>query len=205
MNDSPSQIPLPAEAHPIATKPLADSKPAIVKNKVTVKSVKKPASASVKAVVPVTTLVKPAASKAPPKAKVKTAPVAKAEPDASPAQVEEVGSGAKVPAKATAVSKGARAGAPASLKAKPVSEAKKAKELRHVGKKSKLVRDSFTFPVADYALIGVLKERALKLGHDIKKSELLRAGLFVLSSLSDATLIKALGGIAKLKTGRPAK
>ena len=83
----------------------------------------------------------------------------------------------------------------------------KASETEKPGKekKLKLVRDSFTFPAADYARIGILKQRALKAGHEVKKSELLRAGLIALCALSDATLLKALSAIAKLKPGRPAK
>ena len=73
------------------------------------------------------------------------------------------------------------------------------------GKKPKLVRDSFTFPATDYALIGELKQRALKAGYEIKKSEILRAGLLALSAMSESVLIKALGDIDKLKPGRPAK
>jgi len=71
-------------------------------------------------------------------------------------------------------------------------------------KKPKLVRDSFTFPQADYALIGTMKRRALAAGCEIKKSEVLRAAIAALSELSDDALLKALAKISKLKTGRPA-
>jgi hypothetical protein len=76
---------------------------------------------------------------------------------------------------------------------------------KHSVKKAKLVRDSFTFPADDYAQIGALKERALKAGHEVKKSELLRAGLTALSALPDAALVKALQAIDRLKPGRPLK
>ena len=52
-------------------------------------------------------------------------------------------------------------------------------------KKPKLVRDSFTIPKAEYAVLAVLKLRAGKLGHAAKKSELLRAGIKVLAGLGD--------------------
>ncbi|MEI7432591.1 MAG: hypothetical protein WCL27_19260 [Betaproteobacteria bacterium] len=90
-------------------------------------------------------------------------------------------------------------------KAKPAKKDKASKVKTVPTKKPKLVRDSFTFPESDYAMIGALKQRALKAGCEIKKSEVLRAGLAALSNLSDAALLKALAGIAKLKTGRPAK
>jgi hypothetical protein len=65
------------------------------------------------------------------------------------------------------------------------------------GKKSKRVRDSFSLPAGDYAQIGVLKQRALKFGRAVKKSDLLRAALIALSALSDADLAKTLGKIKK--------
>ena len=88
-------------------------------------------------------------------------------------------------------------------KAKPATKVSKEKKV--VPKKPKLVRDSFTFPETDYAQIATLKQRALSAGRDVKKTEVLRAGLALLSSLSDADLLSALDGIDKLKPGRPAK
>ena len=73
------------------------------------------------------------------------------------------------------------------------------------GKKPKLVRDSFTFPESDYVLIAGLKLRALSQEAEFKKSEILRAGLLALQSLSDAELLSVLGKIERIKTGRPAK
>lgn len=69
--------------------------------------------------------------------------------------------------------------------------------------KQKMVRDSFTMPEDDYAKLGLLKAKCLENGIEIKKSELLRAGLSALSKMSVATLVKALGGVERLKTGRP--
>ena len=72
-------------------------------------------------------------------------------------------------------------------------------------RKQKLVRDSFKFPHQEYAAFDTLKARCLKAGHAIKKSELVRAGLVALLSLSDEQLIEILGKLEKLKAGRPAK
>src|SRR3989344_5777764 len=44
-------------------------------------------------------------------------------------------------------------------------------------KKPKLVRDSFTIPKDEYAVIETLKQRSAALAQPVKKSELLRAGL----------------------------
>ena len=88
----------------------------------------------------------------------------------------------------------------AATKAAP-SAADKEKDMK--AKKPKLVRDSFTIPKDEYAVIETLKERTARLSTPAKKSELLRAGLKVLSQLDDATLQKAMQSIPAIKTGRP--
>jgi hypothetical protein len=72
-------------------------------------------------------------------------------------------------------------------------------------KRQKLVRDSFTMPRDDYALIAALKERIVAVRQPTRKSELLRAGLHALMALPDARLVAALEGLAPLKPGRPRK
>lgn len=74
---------------------------------------------------------------------------------------------------------------------------------KNTGKSSKLVRDSFTIPKAEYASIDILKIRAIGLGTSVKKSELLRAGLMVLKGMSDAAFKTAVAAVPTLKTGRP--
>lgn len=71
--------------------------------------------------------------------------------------------------------------------------------------KEKLVRDSFTMPRGDFALIHQLKERGLGFKREVRKSELLRAGLQVLSAMDDAALKALLDRLPKIKTGRPRK
>jgi len=70
-------------------------------------------------------------------------------------------------------------------------------------KKSQLVRDSFTFPKEEYVAIDQLKLRSAKLGHPIKKSELMRAGLKALAALTDLQLKALLSTVPTIKTGRP--
>ena len=88
----------------------------------------------------------------------------------------------------------------AATKAAP-SVADKEKDMK--AKKPKLVRDSFTIPKDEYAVIETLKERTARLSTPAKKSELLRAGLKLLSQLDDSTLQKAMQSIPAIKTGRP--
>ena len=88
----------------------------------------------------------------------------------------------------------------AATKAAP-SVADKEKDMK--AKKPKLVRDSFTIPKDEYAVIETLKERTARLSTPAKKSELLRVGLKLLSQLDDATLQKAMQSIPAIKTGRP--
>lgn len=75
---------------------------------------------------------------------------------------------------------------------------------RH-SKKPRLLRDSFKFPPDEYSVFDELKLRCLAAGREVKKSELVRAGLQTLKSLSDAKLLEVLGKLRKLKTGRPPK
>ena len=72
-------------------------------------------------------------------------------------------------------------------------------------KKTKLVRDSFTMPDSEYALIATLKKRCLTAGLAAKKSEILRAAIAQLDKLSDAALVAAMRRLEVIKTGRPAK
>ena len=72
-------------------------------------------------------------------------------------------------------------------------------------RKPKLVRDSFTIPKSEYAVIDELKQRGTKLAKPAKKSELLRAGIMLLAALDDAGFKAALAKVPAIKTGRPKK
>ena len=72
-------------------------------------------------------------------------------------------------------------------------------------KKPKLVRDSFTIPKVEYAVLDHLKQRADRLASPAKKSELLRAGIKALAAMSNAAFVAALGVVPAIKTGRPSK
>ena len=69
--------------------------------------------------------------------------------------------------------------------------------------RQKPVRDSFTMPEGDFALIATLKARLLAAKRETKKSELLRAGLHALAALDSASLLAALNDLAPVKVGRP--
>lgn len=71
--------------------------------------------------------------------------------------------------------------------------------------KIKVVRDSFTMPVDEYAKIAEIKEVCAKAMMHVKKSEVLRAGLILLAQLDAVQLQRALGSLEKIKTGRPHK
>lgn len=68
----------------------------------------------------------------------------------------------------------------------------------------RVIRDSFTTPADDYGLIAQIKQRCLKAGVSVNKSEVLRAGLHALETMSDKELLKVVERLAKVKTGRPA-
>lgn len=67
----------------------------------------------------------------------------------------------------------------------------------------KVIRDSFTIPADEYELISRIKKRCMKAGISANKSEVLRAGLAALSSISDRELARVFENLARVKTGRP--
>jgi len=50
-----------------------------------------------------------------------------------------------------------------------------------------------------------LKTRAGKLSVEVKKTELIRAGIKLLATLTGASFLSAIRAVPSLKTGRPAK
>lgn len=71
--------------------------------------------------------------------------------------------------------------------------------------KERVIRDSFTLPSGDYELIATIRQRCLKLAVNATKSEVIRAGLHILESLSDEELVQVIERLEKVKTGRPAE
>lgn len=161
------------------------------------------------------TAVKSASAKAP-AAKVPAAktPATKA-PAAKPSTTKPASKGSPIKSeskpKATV-----RRPAPAAKQAvkpavKPISPAKAEApampqaELKEKAKKAKLVRDSFTMPEAEYAVLGEVKKACLKAGIEVKKSELLRVGVALIRQLDTAQLKEILSRLPALKAGRPKK
>lgn len=71
--------------------------------------------------------------------------------------------------------------------------------------KVKMERDSFTMPKDEYAKIAELKDRMVKQGQPVKKSELLRAGIMLLAEMNDSALKSTMKKVPVIKTGRPKK
>lgn len=78
-------------------------------------------------------------------------------------------------------------------------------ETKEKVKKTKLVRDSFTMPEAEYAVLSDVKKACLKAGIAVKKSELLRVGVALIRQLDTAKLKEELDRLPVLKAGRPKK
>lgn len=85
-----------------------------------------------------------------------------------------------------------RQGAPEAASRAPVPDARPL-----------LVRDSFTMPEQEYAVLLEVKQACLRSGIEVKKSELLRIGVALLGQLDVATLQGVLAALPQLKTGRP--
>lgn len=71
-------------------------------------------------------------------------------------------------------------------------------------KREKMIRDSFTIPKTEFGALTQVKQRAAELGHPVKKSEVLRAGIKALVAMANAPLLAALRAVPSIKTGRPA-
>jgi hypothetical protein len=164
------------------------------------------------------TAVKPARPAA--KAANKPAPKAAAKPAAKPVTkpvtkpaAKPVSKGAVKPAVKTAAKPAAKAPAKPAAKpaakaaSKPESKAKPGAPAVEAGRekvrKAKLVRDSFTMPEPEYAVLSQVKKACLKAGVEIKKSELLRIGVALIAQIDMATLKSVLASLPQLKTGRP--
>jgi Arc/MetJ-type ribon-helix-helix transcriptional regulator len=75
--------------------------------------------------------------------------------------------------------------------------------MKKTTERPKIIRDSFSLPEQDRAQIDALIVRAEKRGIRVTRSEIVRTGISVLASLSDAQLAKAIQTIERIKTGRP--
>jgi hypothetical protein len=83
---------------------------------------------------------------------------------------------------------------------KTAAPARTVKKAGDEPKKLKLVRDSFTLPKVEYAVIGILKTRAARLSRPARKSEIVRAGLKALVGMSDAEFLAC---VSSLPPSRP--
>lgn len=73
---------------------------------------------------------------------------------------------------------------------KPAAPVKPEKTIKPV--KVKMVRNSYSMPAADHALLSEIKDNCLQTGLKVKKGDLLRAGLHLLTKLSPTDLAKLL-------------
>lgn len=94
---------------------------------------------------------------------------------------------------------------PVKAAAKPAASAVTAVPAKEKAKKAKLVRDSFTMPEAEYAVLNHVKKACLSAGIEVKKSQLLRVGLLLLSKTDVASLKTLVANLEPLKAGRPKK
>ena len=145
----------------------------------------------------------PAKAVKPPVKAVKAAalkPAAKPAAKTTSKSISKPGLKSAVKAAAKALSapaprKTARKAAPAAPRAPALASAPSARPV--------LVRDSFTMPEQEYAVLADVKGACLRAGIEVKKSELLRVGVALLGQVDIATLKAVLGALPQLKTGRP--
>jgi hypothetical protein len=68
---------------------------------------------------------------------------------------------------------------------------------------TKVVRDGFSMPAGDHALIAIIQSTAMQAGFHMSKSEVFRAALRVLSSLTAEELQQVYASLERVKPGRP--
>lgn len=155
------------------------------------------------------TPVKAARPAAEPSAKVVAKPAARPSrqsaaktPAPKPAAAKSTRPAVKAAVKAAAKSLAAPAPKRAARKASaPVAGREQARDAGAA--RPQLVRDSFTMPEQEYAVLAEVKQACLRAGIDVKKSELLRIGVALLGQVDIATLRSVLAALPQLKTGRP--
>lgn len=72
-------------------------------------------------------------------------------------------------------------------------------------RKAKLVRGAFKMPESEHEQFAKLKKRLKAMHFDVRKNELLRAGLRMLHAQSDAELLAVTSSIERIKGGRSGK
>lgn len=153
----------------------------------------------------------PAVSLASAPAAKKRAPAKRAAPARKPAAKRPAVAKKTAPVRAVAAKKVAKPlAAPATASAKPAAAPKAASAVAGASKivkdkKPKMVRDSVTIPKAEYMVLDAMKQRAAQLKVTVKKTELIRAGMKHLATLSDTVFLAAIAAVPSLKTGRPSK
>ena len=115
-------------------------------------------------------------------------PTPKSTVDKVPAKVP-----AKAPAKGLAITKTSpRKSIPKVLKTGEVEKSQNVK-------KPKMIREGFSIPKSEYEVLSRLKARAGKMSYQVKKSELLRAGIKALEAMNDAAFASSLATVLTLK------
>jgi hypothetical protein len=143
---------------------------------------------------PVKTAAKPAAKKA---VATKAAPAKKV------AAVKNAAVAPAKPVRAKAAPTPAKVAREAARAIAAPVKATRAKAAPAPAVRPHLVRDSFTMPEQEYAVLATVKQACLKAGFEVKKSELLRMGVALLGQLDTASLRAVLDSLPQLKTGRP--
>lgn len=157
------------------------------------KSAATPAAAkAVRAKAPVEAVVKPAA-----KAAAKPLAKSASKPARKPAAKTRTSVKSAVKAAAGALA------APTPKRARKAAQSAPAVAAPRDAVRPTLVRDSFTMPEQEYAVLAEVKAACLRAGIEVKKSELLRIGVALLGQVDIATLKAVLAALPQLKTGRP--
>ena len=106
---------------------------------------------------------------------------------------------AKTPSRTRAVPAGKSVVKPAK---KPSAKPAAGKRVEAADHDVKVVRDGFTMPQGDYDTLKTLKALCLAQGVDVKKSEVLRAGVQALAQMPAKDLFERIRALPPVKAGR---
>lgn len=85
------------------------------------------------------------------------------------------------------------------IEEQPQRGSAKAKHARQ----DRVIRDGFSMPASDYALVLEIRAQLLNAGVHATKSGVLRAALHALNQLSIDDIVQILTGLETIQTGRP--
>ncbi|NOT83328.1 MAG: hypothetical protein HOP02_00810 [Methylococcaceae bacterium] len=104
--------------------------------------------------------------------------------------------------KKTASEKKAQAKSTVATKPKATDNSAKNTDKKSKNTKTKVIKDSFPFPKQEYGVLSELKQACIAAGVPVKRGEILRVGLSLLSQLDFSEIKRLVQQVEKIQPGR---